>query len=75
MAVDEEYEYVDLRDELPQTTVDEEEVYADTFAASLLMPPAEVKTLAKGRTVAQMQLDFGVSGEDMQNRVSYLGFK
>lgn len=76
MGESEEFEYVDLRGDLASTGLDEDEVYANTFAASLLMPREEVTARVKdGQSVVQMQLVFGVSGDAMENRLSYLGLK
>ncbi len=65
-----EYEYVDLRDLLASTGTDPEEVYANEFAACLLMPEKEVRRLRSGGVEDyEMALIFGVSREAMHYRL------
>lgn len=74
MKAGEAFEYVDLRGELASTGLDVDEVYANTFAACLLMPEEQVRKLkAAGQSVVQMQLAFQVSGDAMENRLNSLG--
>jgi Zn-dependent peptidase ImmA (M78 family) len=68
-----EYEYIDLRDTFAATGHDPEEVYANAFAASLLMPEKEVKRLrSQGYGELDMALYFDVSREAMHNRLKNL---
>lgn len=68
-----EYTRVDLRNSLSATGEDPEEVYANEFAACLLMPESEVRTLASlGMTDLEMAIRFKVSREAMQFRLKNL---
>src|SRR5665811_1074379 len=61
-----EYKYVDYRGELASQGSDPEEVFANQFAANLLMPEAEVrKWYAKGLGLVEMAFEFRVSQEAM----------
>lgn len=65
-----EYEYVDLRDVLSSKGSDPEEVYANEFAACLLMPEKEVSRLRRdGLEDYEMALLFDVSQEAMHYRL------
>jgi Zn-dependent peptidase ImmA (M78 family) len=69
-----EYEYVDRRDPLASTGTDAVEIYANRFAASLLMPVEHVRRLAvEGMRDVQMAIRFDVSLEAMQYRLRDLG--
>jgi Zn-dependent peptidase ImmA (M78 family) len=70
-----EYEYVDLRDTVFSAAgTKPEEVFANAFAANLLMPAEEVRRLQKeGYTLTQMALYFGVSQDAMHFRLKNLG--
>jgi Zn-dependent peptidase ImmA (M78 family) len=71
-----EYEYIDRRDTLATTGRDPDEIYANQFAASLLMPAKEVRQLAEeGLSDVQMALRFDVSLEAMQYRLQNLGLR
>ncbi len=68
------YEYIDLRGTLSATGTDPHERYANSFAAALLMPAAEVARLkAEDRTQTEMAFHFGVSQEAMHYRLKNLG--
>lgn len=68
-----EYDYVDLRDMLATSGSDVEEIYANEFAACLLMPEAEVRRLHDdGFTDYEMALAFDVSQEAMHYRLANL---
>lgn len=72
----EQYEYVDYRDETSATGDNPDEVYANSFAASLLMPEREVRRYAgQGLNDIQLALQFGVSREAMQIRLQNLGIR
>ncbi len=69
------YESVDLRDKtLSAAGNNSDEVFANNFAASLLMPEDEVK---KRASLSKLELVkfFGVSGEAMKWRLKNLGVK
>jgi Zn-dependent peptidase ImmA (M78 family) len=69
----EEYDYVDLRDALSKTGTKPEEIFANSFAAALLMPETEVQRLEdKGLSAMQLALYFGVSQEAMHYRLKNL---
>lgn len=73
-AESDEYARVDLRDRRSSTGEDPEEVYANEFAACLLMPEDEVKTFAElGLDDLEMSLRFKVSREAMKFRLINLG--
>jgi Zn-dependent peptidase ImmA (M78 family) len=68
------YEYVDYRDKRSSTGTDEEERYANSFAASLLMPEVAVKAMhTPGMATFRLAKHFGVSVESMQHRLNNLG--
>lgn len=68
------YEYVDYRDQSSSTGTIEEERYANSFAASLLMPEVAVRTLREdGLSSLRLAKKFGVSPEAMAIRLSNLG--
>jgi Zn-dependent peptidase ImmA (M78 family) len=70
----EEYEYVDYRDEHSASGTDEEERFANGFAANLLMPRDAVQSLSgEGTPDFLLAKRFGVSREAMQNRLDNLG--
>jgi Zn-dependent peptidase ImmA (M78 family) len=72
----EEYTYVDHRASLAATGREPHEVYANQFAAALLMPARHVRRLdAEGLTDLQMALRFDVSLEAMQYRLQNLGVR
>lgn len=69
----EEYEYIDRRDERSSTGTRDEEIYANNFAASLLMPDDAVRTFhRRGWNVRDMAARFGVSQAAMENRLKKL---
>lgn len=71
-GVDEEWEYVDKRDPLSSTGLKPEEVYANKFAAELLMPKRAVKKLADKYEPATLAFEFGVSADAMRFRLENL---
>jgi Zn-dependent peptidase ImmA (M78 family) len=68
----EKWNYVDRRDVLAGAGTDPDEIYANRFAAALLMPQRAVKKLWDGE-VAPLAYKFGVSPEAMSNRLRNLG--
>ncbi len=72
----EEYEFIDYRGSLAAQGTDPEEVFANQFAANLLMPKATVQKLHKeGKSHIELALFFGVSAEAMQYRLNKLGLR
>jgi len=69
----EKYLTVDLRNSHSSTGLDPEEVYANEFAASLLMPEDKVRSCVEtGMGDLEMAIRFKVSREAMQNRLANL---
>jgi Zn-dependent peptidase ImmA (M78 family) len=65
-----EYHTIDLRSPLSATGADPEEIYANEFAASLLMPPADLKIFLQfGLSDAELAERFKVSREAMEYRI------
>jgi len=70
----EEYEYVDYRDQRSSSGTVEEERFANSFAANLLMPREAVASLhEEGMPDFLLAKQFGVSREAMQHRLDNLG--
>jgi Zn-dependent peptidase ImmA (M78 family) len=69
------YEYIDLRDTIWSATgQDSEEVWANAFAANLLMPEKRVRELiAEGYTPTALAAYFAVSQDAMSYRLDNLG--
>jgi Zn-dependent peptidase ImmA (M78 family) len=68
--------YVDRRDGRSREGTRPDEIFANTFAAYLLMPPAAVKVLVEARnTDVQMARFFGVSLQSMQFHLENLGYR
>ena len=73
---DDAWEYVDRRGPSAAQGTNPDEIYANRFAAALLMPPAVVKHLHRmGFTAAEMAYRLGVSVEAMNIRLDVLGVK
>lgn len=71
-----EYEFVDYRAKLASQGVDPDEVFANQFAACLLMPQKEVKRLVDAKcTPVMMSSYFGVSDDAIRYRLSKLGLR
>jgi Zn-dependent peptidase ImmA (M78 family) len=69
----EDFEYVDYRDGTASMGVDEEERFANAFAAALLMPEREVRRChGSGMHERDMAAEFGVSEAAMVNRLKNL---
>jgi Zn-dependent peptidase ImmA (M78 family) len=70
------YEYVDRRDTLSSIGHVPDEIYANAFAANLLMPEDEVRRLDReGLGDAEMARRFGVSRDVMSFRRQNLGLQ
>jgi Zn-dependent peptidase ImmA (M78 family) len=69
--------YVDRRDTLSATGTDPEEVYANAFAANLLMPESEVHRLHREEHASDLELAlrFGVSREAARIRLANLSLE
>jgi Zn-dependent peptidase ImmA (M78 family) len=72
----EEYATIDLRNQSSASGEDHGEIYANEFAACLLMPEEEVKALLElGMDDLEMALRFKVSRQAMQFRLKNLGLE
>jgi Zn-dependent peptidase ImmA (M78 family) len=71
-GTDGSWEYVDKRDPLSSQGAKPEEIYANKFAAELLMPQREVRARAEDPNVTSLALDFGVSADAMRFRLDNL---
>lgn len=70
----EDYEFIDLRATLASEGTDPEEIYANQFAASLLMPESQVKEFhKKDLGPVEMAYEFQVSSDAMGFRLHKLG--
>lgn len=71
---DDKFEWRDRRGPLAASGLDESEVFANRFAAALLMPRAEVEQMhSDGARVADLAITFGVSLDAMRYRLINLG--
>jgi Zn-dependent peptidase ImmA (M78 family) len=70
--VGEEFEYIDLRGPLAAEGLNEEERYANAFAAALLMPADLVRKLKKDHSATELTYLFQVSADAMENRLKNL---
>jgi len=69
-AGDDAWEYVEQRNLISSAGTNEEEVYANRFAAALLMPRSEViKRFTGAASVATLAPEFGVSADAMHFRL------
>lgn len=69
---DEPWEYVDRREDLASQGSDPEEIYANEFAAHLLMPRDLVQRRKGERSVATLAYEFGVPSDAMNLRLDSL---
>lgn len=73
---DDEWGYIDRRGPLAARGTNPEEIYANQFAAALLMPDARVRAMVQeGRTLASMAAECNVSLEAVAHRIDNLGLK
>jgi Zn-dependent peptidase ImmA (M78 family) len=73
---DDEWGYIDRRGPLAARGTNPEEIYANQFAAALLMPDARVRAMVlEGRTIASMAAECNVSFEAMAHRIDNLGLQ
>jgi Zn-dependent peptidase ImmA (M78 family) len=69
----EQFSYIDRRSTLSSLGADPDEIYANAFAANLLMPEDEVRRLhGDGVSDLELGLRFGVSAEAMNYRLKNL---
>ncbi len=66
------FEYIDLRGTLSSEGTNDDEIFANEFAASLLMPADQVKSLAKKYSLPQLVDIFKVSRDAMTFRLKNL---
>lgn len=72
----ESYEFVDLRSAMSSTGQDPEEIYANRFAAELLVPESQLRELHKeGMHSIILAFKFGVSDEVINHRLRNLKLK
>ena len=70
------YEYVDLRGPAAANGTNGDEIFANQFAACLLMPEGEIKRLhSEGHHPSVIAARFGVSGEAVGFRLKKLGLR
>lgn len=75
-AESDEWGYIDRRGPLAARGTDPEEIYANQFAAALLMPEARIRAMAREqRTLAAMAAECNVSLEAMAHRIDNLNLK
>jgi Zn-dependent peptidase ImmA (M78 family) len=73
---DDEWGYIDRRGPLASRGTSSEEIYANQFAAALLMPEARIRAMInQGRTLASMAAECSVSLEAMAHRIDNLDLK
>jgi hypothetical protein len=72
---DSEWEYVEHRDLLTSQGRDPEEIFANQFAASLLMPRETVEELHAKLGPTALAYEFGVSSDAMHYRLTNLGLR
>jgi Zn-dependent peptidase ImmA (M78 family) len=71
---DDGWEYVERRDLISTAGTDQEEIYANQFAAALLMPKDEViARFSEGVSAGTLAPEFGVSADAMHFRLVKLG--
>lgn len=72
-GADGQWEYIDKRDSLASTGKSAEEIYANKFAAELLMPKEVIRERAADGNVVALAVEFGVSADAMRFRLDNLG--
>ena len=69
-----EYEYICLRGLSASRGTENEEIFANQFAAHLLMPNSTIKELVgAGKKIFEMALFFGVSAEALKHKLNFMG--
>jgi predicted transcriptional regulator len=76
-AGDDDWEYVEHRALLASQGTNQDEIFANKFAANLLMPRAAIAEAVRGGTLSEAVLTakFGVSSDAMNFRLVNLGMK
>jgi len=75
-TTEEGWEYIDLRSPLSATGLNPDEIWANQFAAALLMPAGLVKEVHSSISEpAALAFEFGVSSDAMNFRLQNLGLK
>ena len=69
------YRYVDLRSDLSSLGTKDEEIFANQFAANLLMPEEDVRKAHQSMPVFLLAQHFGVSDDAMNFRLKTLGLR
>ncbi len=64
-----DYEYVDRRDQLATAGTNADEIYANQFAAALLMPAEMLRALHRRFQPVELAYKFGVSADAMNFRI------
>lgn len=73
---EDEYDYIDHRDIFSSLGTEPEEIFANSFAACLLMPGSEVREFAtRNMPDYEMALRFDVARDAMSVRLASLGLK
>ena len=70
-----DWEFIDRRDSVSSRGIDPAEVYANQFAAALLMPASMVRDLADSHEAFELAIMFGVSQDAMGLRLRNLGMR
>ncbi|MDI3194261.1 ImmA/IrrE family metallo-endopeptidase [Pseudarthrobacter sp. AL07] len=70
-----EHGFMDHRDSLSSAGTDPREVFANAFAATLLMPSDEIEWLAEELDLYGLAKKFRVSTDAMSNRLATLGIR
>ncbi|MGE5682721.1 MAG: ImmA/IrrE family metallo-endopeptidase [Bacillota bacterium] len=70
--IGETFEWIDFRGLDSSSGKREEEIFANTFAANLLMPEKEVRLQLKKNNKILLPIHFGVSDEALENRLKNL---
>lgn len=71
--IEEKYDYIDYRDSAASAGTDKDEIFANQFAANLLMPENEIKRLYKKKcSYVEMAQFFAVSTEAVKYRLHNL---
>lgn len=71
---EERYDYIDFRAQSAASGTDKEEIFANQFAAALLMPEEAIREVSKTQKETFLLLSiFGVSHEAMRIRLKSLG--
>lgn len=69
-----QYDYIDLRNDLSANGTDVKEIFANQFAANLLMPETVIRSLFREKKQHfEMALYFGISPESLKYRLKSLG--